>query len=157
MAGRYELLPTTERSTSPVPPYSPYNESSSSSPTSPKASAHNFAHFLHDAEPFLSRTSSSHSSTTAVNEFPSDYDPLDPERPPYFSSNPRTRDTRECIRAFHADPRFNPPPPSPLARLALVLFCAGMFWIALSTRKAIWVDGGMGMGEPVEVVDGRNY
>lgn len=60
--------------------------------------------------------------------------------------NPRTRETRECIRAFHADPRFNPPPPSPLARAALIAFMLFMFWLAFGMRKAVWVDFGAGMG-----------
>ncbi|KAJ2936249.1 hypothetical protein H1R20_g852, partial [Candolleomyces eurysporus] len=68
--------------------------------------------------------------------------------------NPRTRETREAIRAFKADPRFNRPPPSPWARLALIIFCIFLFYAAFEARKAIWVDFGMGMGEEVEVVDG---
>jgi hypothetical protein len=61
-----------------------------------------------------------------------------------YNDNPRTRETREAIRAFHADPRFHPPQPSVYARAGLLMFMFTMFWLAYAMRKAIWLDFGMG-------------
>jgi hypothetical protein len=37
------------------------------------------------------------------------------------------------------DPRFNPPPPSPYARAALLIFVALLFWWAFTLRRAVWI------------------
>jgi hypothetical protein len=55
--------------------------------------------------------------------------------------------TRQLRMAFEADPRFNPPPPSPYARAALVAFCIFIVWYAFYLRREIWIDFGMGMGD----------
>ncbi|KAF8198461.1 hypothetical protein BJ912DRAFT_26719 [Pholiota molesta] len=65
----------------------------------------------------------------------------------------RPRSRREPIPAFDSDPRFRVRTPSPFARAALLIFVAFLFWLAFSMRKAIWIEGGMGMGRvpPPEV------
>lgn len=55
--------------------------------------------------------------------------------------------TRQLRMAFEADPRFNPPPPSPYARAALIAFCLFIVWYAFYLRREIWIDFGMGMGD----------
>jgi len=54
--------------------------------------------------------------------------------------------TRQLRMAFEADPRFNPAPPSPYPRAALIAFCIFIVWYAFYLRKEIWIDFGMGMG-----------
>jgi hypothetical protein len=61
-----------------------------------------------------------------------------------YNDNPRTRETREAIRAFHADPRFHPPPPSVYARAGLLMLMVTMVCLAYAMRMAIWLDFGMG-------------
>lgn len=65
----------------------------------------------------------------------------------------RPRLRREPISAFDSDPRFRVRTPSPFARAALLIFLAFLFWLAFSMRKALWIEGGMGMSKvpPPEV------
>ncbi|EAU87847.1 hypothetical protein CC1G_01494 [Coprinopsis cinerea okayama7 len=68
--------------------------------------------------------------------------------------SPRNRETRECIRAFHADPRFHQPTPSPWARAALLFTLFFLFWLAWKMRLAIFVDFGLGSdAQTTEQVD----
>ncbi|PPQ68539.1 hypothetical protein CVT26_003347 [Gymnopilus dilepis] len=65
----------------------------------------------------------------------------------------RPRVRREPLPAFDSDPQFRRPTPSPYARAGLLVFLFGMFWLAFSMRKAVWVAGGRGMNRDVPQVD----
>ncbi|KAF8900280.1 hypothetical protein CPB84DRAFT_1847343 [Gymnopilus junonius] len=65
----------------------------------------------------------------------------------------RGRVRREPLPAFDSDPRFRLPTPSPFARAGLLLFLFGMFYLAFTMRKAVWVAGGRGMNKDVPEVD----
>lgn len=45
-----------------------------------------------------------------------------------------TSDINELHRRLKADPRFNPPTPSPWKRAALLVLMVGLLWLALSMR-----------------------
>lgn len=73
-----------------------------------------------------------------------------PRRP--SRSNTRHQN-RELLLSLEADPRFNPPTPSPWARAGIILFMFLMFYLSYLARRAVWVDTGMGMGKPPKPVD----
>lgn len=58
-----------------------------------------------------------------------------------------TSDINELHARLRADPRFNPPPPSPWKRVALLLMLAVLLWFAFRMRKPIMKE--------VEIVHAR--
>ncbi|KAH6883649.1 hypothetical protein BKA70DRAFT_1167397 [Coprinopsis sp. MPI-PUGE-AT-0042] len=129
MPNKYERLPTSD-SPSSLPPYSPYKSESE---------------FDDDVE--------LNGSLTPLFDVDSDGNPRPRDEHSSQHDNLRTRDTREAIRAFHADPRFHPPQPSVYARAGLLIFMFTMFWLAYGMRKAIWFDFGMGETKTYEQPD----
>lgn len=61
---------------------------------------------------------------------------------------PPTSDINELHARLRADPRFNPPTPSPWKRAALLLVVFALAWLAFTMRKALSM-------EPPEVVHAR--
>lgn len=133
MPNKYERLPTSD-SPSSLPPYTPYKSESDL--------------FNDDDDVELNG-----SPTSPLFDIDSDGNPHSRTRSSIPYDNPRTRETREAIRAFHADPRFHQPQPSVYARAGLLIFMFTMFWLAYGMRKAIWFDFGMGETKVYEEPD----
>ena len=64
-----------------------------------------------------------------------------------------TSDVRELHRRLAADPRFNPPTPSPWKRAALVVFIVVLFWVGLRLRLNLLEQG----AEEQTVVHAQRY
>ena len=67
--------------------------------------------------------------------------PVDSKSSPDAPSTPQrlppTSDINELHARFRADPRFNPPTPSILTRLALLVLVIILFWFGVNMRKEL--------------------
>ena len=131
MSSQYERLPTSDS-----PPYSPYKPAFTDLDVNDDVELNGSSSPLFDAQ-------GNPLTFPHTNHYPHNTTSL--------TGNARTRDTREAIRAFHADPRFHQPQPTVYARAGLLIFMFSMFWLAYGLRKAIWFDFGMGGDEGVVV------
>ena len=60
-----------------------------------------------------------------------------PDAPSTPQRLPPTGDINELHARFRADPRFNPPTPSILTRLALLVLVIILFWFGVNMRKEL--------------------
>lgn len=86
----------------------------------------------------LPNTFSDHFSTMSTDAKYSDIKSSSASPTSRYRQRPApTSDINELHARLRADPRFNPPPPSPWKRAALILFVVFLLWFAYTLRKPL--------------------